>query len=240
MKAKHILKQINHRPFSIPKGSWKFYQEWNKAIFLHWEVEPDDVRPLIPNDMELDTINGKTWISLVAFDMNHIGIRSILKIPHVSDFHEINVRTYVTYKGKPGVYFLSMEGSKRSSCRVLKTLSKFPYRYSKMNRTRDSYSSNNKTFNDSFYVEFDLGNSISQKEDIDNWLTERYVVFQDYSKNIAEYNVHHLEWPLQNITIKNLGINYPRFNAMIDKKPDKIHYSKGVQVLAWQKIRHRL
>ncbi|WP_370477536.1 YqjF family protein [Tamlana flava] len=240
MKAKEILKQKEHRPFDFPENSWKFYQEWNKGIFLHWEVNPELVKPHLPKGMELDTIDGKTWVSLVAFDMNHIGIRSILKIPRVSDFHEINLRIYVIYKGKPGVYFLSMEGSKRSSCKVLRTLSKFPYRFSKIKRTDFSYTSKNKKFDDLFHIEFELGNTIETRSKTDVWLTERYVVFQDYSKNIAEYNVHHLEWPLQDINLKKLDVNYPRFSDLMNNKPDKIHYSKGVQVLAWNKIRHRI
>ncbi|WP_053069180.1 YqjF family protein [Bizionia psychrotolerans] len=144
MKAKSILEQTKHRPFEVPKRSWKFYQEWNDAIFLHWQVEPEAIKPLLPKGIELDTIHGKTWVSLVAFNMNHIGIRSLPKLPHISDFHEINIRIYTVCNGKPSVYFLNMEGSKRSSCKILKSISKFPYQYSKMKRTVFSYESKNK------------------------------------------------------------------------------------------------
>lgn len=30
-----ILEQSTHRPWEIPKNRWKYYQEWNDAIFLH-------------------------------------------------------------------------------------------------------------------------------------------------------------------------------------------------------------
>ena len=234
MKSKDILKHTRHRTYPYPSRPWSFYQEWNQAIFMHWEVPIEKLQPLIPNPFKLDSLNGKTWISLVAFNMNHIGIRSVLKIPHISDFHEINIRTYITYKDKPAVYFLNMEGSKKSSCRVLKSLSKFPYQYSKMSRNAFSFQSKNK-INDAFYAEFRLpGNQIS-KDEIDIWLTERYAVFFKHKNKILEYDVHHKEWPLEAIDIKNIKINYPKFNHLLNNSPDKVHYSKGVQVLTWNK-----
>ncbi|WP_034042524.1 YqjF family protein [Wocania ichthyoenteri] len=240
MKSTEILKQTLHRPFNYPKRSWKFYQEWNEAIFLHWEVNPELIRPYLPKGIELDIINGKTWVSLVAFNMNNIGLKNLPKIPHISDFYEINIRVYVVCNNKPSVYFLSMEGSKRSSCKVLKVLSKFPYRYSKMKRNEANYCSNNTEFNDLFRIKYNLDNLPVKKDKTDLWLTERYAVFQDYKKHIIEYDVHHIEWPMQNISIENLEINYPRFNHLINNHPDKIHFSKGVQVLTWDKIKRKL
>ena len=239
MKASDILKYSKHRPFNYPDRSWKYYQEWNKALFLHWQVKPDSVKEWLPNGLELDTIDGSTWVSLVAFDMNNIGVRSLPKLPHISDFHEINIRIYTKYRGKPSVYFLSIEGGKKSSCKVLKTLSKFPYRYSEMKRTDYSYESKNEDSDDTFFAEYRLGNQI-HKDETDLWLTERYAVFQDYKSNIIEYDVHHLEWPMQSLLIKKLKLNYPKFNHIINNQPNKVHYSRGVQVLTWDKKKHKL
>lgn len=238
MKASEILKQTNHRPFEVPKRPWKFYQEWNKALFLHWEVAPELVEPFIPDALELETLNGKCWISLVAFDMNHIGIRSLPKLPHISNFHEINIRTYIKYNKKPSVYFLSMEGSKKSSCKILKAISKFPYEYANMQRTNFSYQSYHPKANNQFDVIYRLETQAFQKDEIDIWLTERYAVFQDYKNRIIEYDVHHLEWPIQSILIKKLEINYPKFNHLLSNKPNRVHYSKGVNVLTWDKKKH--
>lgn len=240
MRASEILNKTKHRDFEYPKRPWKFYQEWNKAIFLHWELNPETIKPFLPKTIELDTINDKAWVSLVAFDMNHIGIRNIPKIPHVSDFHEINIRTYVKFKGKPSVYFLSMEGSKRSSCKVLKAISKFPYERSKMKRTNFSYESHNSNSNNSLDLIYRLKIEAIKKDDTDKWLTERYAVFQDYKNNLIEYDVHHIEWPMQPIIIKKLELNYPKFNHLLHTNPDRIHYSEGVKVLTWDKRKHKL
>jgi len=240
MHAKDILKQTKHRPFSYPNSPWKFYQEWNNAIFLHWEVTPELIMPLIPKGLDLDTINGKTWVSLVAFDMTNIGIKNLPKAPYISDFHEINIRVYTICKGKHNVHFIGIEGSKKSSCKILKTLSKLPYQYSKMKRTPICYESKNEASNNSFFIEFKLENSSISKDKTDLWLTERYTLVQDQQNTIMEYDVHHLEWPLQVISIEKLEVNYPRFNQLIGHKPDRVHYSSGVKVLTWNKKKHIL
>lgn len=240
MKASEILNSKQHRPFEYPKRSWKFYQEWNKAIFLHWEVEPEAVKALLPDSVTLDTIDGKAWVSIVAFDMNHIGIRSLPRMPHISDFHEINIRTYIICKGKPSVYFLSMEGSKRSSCKILKAISKFPYVRSKMSRTDYSYQSANLKASNSLEFTYRTKMEPCKKDKTDLWLTERYAVFQEYKNKLIEYDVHHVEWPLDEITVKDLKIDYPTYNHLINNSPDRMHYSDGVEVLTWNKRKHSL
>jgi hypothetical protein len=42
---------------------------------------------------------------------------------------------------------------------------------------------------------------------------------------------------MQGITIKNLELDYPKLNPLIENKPDRAHYSSGVQVLTWDKKR---
>jgi len=240
MKTIDILNKINHRPFEIPSHKWIYYQEWNKAVFLHWEVNPNLIKSMLPKGIELDIINGKTWVSLVAFDMNNISVKRTLKPPYIADFQEINIRVYVIYNGKPGVYFLSMEANKQLSCTVLKNTSKLPYRYSKMNRSEFLFQSKNNTYNDSFNLECNIENISIKKDKTDLWLTERYALFQDYKNYIIEYDIHHIEWPIQKINIQKLEINYPRFNHLINDKADKIHYSQGVQVLTWDKTKIKI
>jgi len=237
MNAKDILKQTKHRAFMYPRRSWKFYQEWSKAIFLHWEVDPSLIQSYLPKGMEIDTINEKTWISLVAFDMDHVGVRNMPQLPYISNFQEINIRAYISCNGKPGVYFLNMEGSKWSSCKILGFLSKLPYKHSKMKRLPFSFWSQCETSKDFFYIEFDLENQPILKDETDLWLTERYVLFQEHQSHIIEYEVHHLEWPMQELTIKKMELDYPKFNSLLHNKPDRVHYSTGVQVLTWDKKR---
>lgn len=67
MQAKTILKHTKHRTFEVPSRSWKFYQEWNDAIFLHWKVSLKSIKPFLPKGIQLDTINGDYRFYFVCF-----------------------------------------------------------------------------------------------------------------------------------------------------------------------------
>ena len=229
-----ILEQNAHRPWEIPKDRWRFYQEWNDAIFLHWEVELEELKKFVPKELEIDLFEGKPWVSVVAFAMEEIRPRFLPAFAPISNFFEINVRTYVKTKSKNGVYFLSMEGGKDLSCKVAKLISELPYRYSSIKREMEYYRSSNSEFGDALDIKFKIGQAI-QKTEIDLWLTERYALFQDTKKFINEYEIHHQEWPIREAIIENIELHYPRFEKLIGRKPDLVNYSEGVKVIAWGK-----
>lgn len=237
MTIKEIEKFVDHRPWKLPNKSWKFYQEWNNAIFLHWKVDYEELRKFVPNEIEIDTINGSPWVSLVAFTMEKIRPKYLPQFPPISNFDEINIRTYVKSNNKTGVYFLSIEGGKKLSCKIAKGISELPYRYSKIKRTSNTYESKNSNLGDTFILNYKIGEEIKQKTLLDNWLTERYALFQDTEDSINEFEIHHQEWKMEELGINKLKLNYPRFKELINESPDKIGYSKGVQVIAWDKFK---
>src|SRR5436190_5400053 len=122
-----ILSDTKHRPFDIPPKDWAYYQEWNNALFLHWKVPFDALRQLVPNELNLDTFDGEVYVSLVAFTMQKIRPRNLMSFKFISDFDEINVRTYIDNGNRKGVYFLSIEAGKLLAAFIAKTLSGLPY-----------------------------------------------------------------------------------------------------------------
>lgn len=235
MTIREILRNTQHRPWEIPPENWKYYQEWNKAIFIHYQVNLDELKKWVPEELEIDLFDDKPWISVVAFTMEKIRPRNLPSFPPISNFHEINIRTYIKSNTKTGVYFLSIEGGKKLSCKIAKGISELPYRFSEIKRTQQKYQSVNNEFNDKLNIEFTHGKKVSEKTELDKWLTERYALFHDTDNSINEFEIHHPEWPLNEINLHKLELNYPRFKKLITAKPDKIHYSKGVKVIAWGK-----
>lgn len=233
MTISEILNTTNHRPWDVPRGSWKYYQEWNDGIFLHWQVDYNELRKLVPQDLELDLFQGKPWVSMVAFTMEKIRPKNLPAFPPISAFHEINIRTYVKLDNKRGVYFLSIEGGKKLSCIMAKGISGLPYRFSNITRTKNTYESYNSKLNDKLFLKFSIGDSMPNKTSIDNWLIERYALFQDTEKSINQFDIHHLEWSIREINFEIIEINYSRFKNLINNYPDRVHYSRGVKVLAW-------
>lgn len=235
MTIREILNTTNHRPWNIPKDSWKYYQEWNNSIFLHWQVELKELEKFVPKELEIDLFDGKPWVSVVAFTMEKIRPKHLPSFPPISDFDEINIRTYIKSNNKTGVYFLSIEGGTGLSCKVARGISELPYRFSIIKRTKYKYESSNLEFNDRLKIEYEIGKEKKSKTELDNWLTERYALFQDTEQSINEFEIHHLEWSINEIDLKKLDFDYPRFDNLIKREPDKIHYSYGVKVIAWGK-----
>lgn len=236
MKISKILKQVDHRPCPLPATSWKFYQEWNRAIFLHWKVDFDALRERVPQELEIDLYEGQPWVSLVAFTMENIRPRTLPSFPPVSNFDEINIRTYVKTKGKTGVYFLSIEAGNKISTWLAKTISQLPYRFSNIKRTPTTFHSSNAEYNDQLSFHFEVLETKNKKSQLDKWLTERYALFQDTLTGINQFEIHHLEWPLNQIQLNKLTYKYPRFTSIFKGSPELVHYSSGVKVLAWDKV----
>jgi len=110
MTIREILNTTEHRPWKMPTEKWKFYQEWNNVIFLHWQVELSELKKFVPEELEIDLFGGKPWVSVVTFTMEKIRPKNLPSFAPISDFDEVNIRTYVKSNNKTGVYFLSIEG----------------------------------------------------------------------------------------------------------------------------------
>ena len=236
-KIDHILKEITHRPWEIPKGKWRYYQEWNHVLFFHWALDPEIVKPLIPRGLNLDLLDGKAYISLVPFTMQKIRPRFLPAVSMVSDFHEINLRTYVIKDGKPGVYFINIESEKPFSAFMSRNLSGLPYEKASIQRSEGKYISSNvfkKFFLD---VEFAIREDIATKSAIEKFVTERYALFLERHGELFRYDIHHREWKIKTLEIKKLHLDYklPGLD-LANKQPDLVHYSDGVEVVAWRKV----
>ena len=90
-------------------------QVWHDLLFAHWQVNPDNLRPLVPAPLELDIYDGRAWVAVTPFHMSDVRMRALPPIPGMSAFPELNVRTYVKFGGVPGVFFFSLDAASRSA-----------------------------------------------------------------------------------------------------------------------------
>lgn len=238
MKIKILLSSTSHRPWPIPKTRWKYYQEWNKALFLHWKVDSRELRPFIPDGLAIDFYKDSAWVSLVAFTMERVRPVFLPSFSPVSNFHEVNIRTYVTHNNKPGVFFLSIEAGSRISSHIARKLSELPYRYSKMVRNKNGFSSIRPDTDERLDLRYTVGGPLLRKSGLDLWLTERYALFQNTDHSLNEFEIHHMEWPVYDVRFEDARVHYPAFQTLIGNSPNITHYSPGVQVIAWDKNPH--
>jgi uncharacterized protein YqjF (DUF2071 family) len=52
---------------------------------------------------------------------------NVMDVPFVSAFPEINVRTYVTVGGKPGIFFFSLDADSRLAVAAARRVYRLPY-----------------------------------------------------------------------------------------------------------------
>jgi uncharacterized protein YqjF (DUF2071 family) len=107
-------------------------QTWHDLLFAHWPVSYDAMRPLVPAQLELDPFDGRCWVGVVPFRMSGIRGRGTPAVPGLSRFPELNVRTYVTHGGKPGVYFFSLDAANLLAVWAARKFYHLPYFYADM------------------------------------------------------------------------------------------------------------
>jgi len=235
-QAQKLFKCVDHRPWALPKENWTYYQEWNEAIFLHAKIPLDVLRKWVPQQLIIDTFEGHCYVSLVAFTMEKIQPKYLPALSFISDFHEINLRTYVTLGDKSGVYFLSIEAQKSLSVWVAKSLSGLPYEKSNIVRTQKYYQSVNPTKEKKLEIDFEIKNLITEKKPFDYWVTERYCLYVIKGKYLYRYEIHHKEWELYNISSSMVQLSYTLGNYNLDEHMiESMHYSPGVEVISWSK-----
>lgn len=64
---------------------------WENPIMANYEVEPAILQPYLPNGVELDFYNYKTYVSLVGFLFKKTSLFGV-HIPFFGSFEEINLR----------------------------------------------------------------------------------------------------------------------------------------------------
>src|SRR3954451_18829002 len=112
-------------------------QTWNDLGFFHYAVDPPVLRALVPPALTLDLYQGAAWLSVIPFWMSNIRPPGIPAVPVLSTMPELNVRTYVTYQGKPGIYFFSLDAGSLAAVFGARTAYCLPYFYAQM-RIRQS------------------------------------------------------------------------------------------------------
>lgn len=240
MNTFDILQMQDHRTWKPPSGDWKYYQEWKDVIFLHWEVDESELRRFVPGQLTIDTFQGKAWMSVVAFKTQGVRRRGAPPLPLLSNFYEVNIRTYVKNSYKDGIYFLNLEASKFLSSVLTRFITELPYYYSTIESTVNMFKCVNSEKQSHLHIRYETETTPVQKTELDRWLTERYVLFQDGVDDIVEFNIHHIEWPLQKVKVDTLALSYPSYNFLLEGFPTRVGYSPGVQVLIWEKYKWHL
>ena len=248
MDTTAILQATAHRPYPLPHGSWIMMQSWQNLLFIHFPIPLDILRSLVPAQIELDTFDGQAWMSIVPFRATHTGPRWLPPPPPLfSSFPEINVRTYVTWRGIPGVYFFSLDASNLLAVLGARLFFHLPYfkarmdiqvqqgmfHYQSQRQVASWFSASSAAYEGLYRPNGSV--FFAQQGTLEYWLVERYCLYTVSKKNrLYRVDIHHASWPLQpaeqlskrNTMAAAWGIELP-------DQPPLLHFSKQQDVLFW-------
>jgi len=215
-------------------------QTWHDLLFAHWPVPVQAMRALVPAQLELDAWDGSCWLGVVPFWMSGVRGRGLAGIPGASRFPELNVRTYVTYGGKAGVYFFSLDAASRLAVWAARAFYHLPYFYARMQAERNgesiSYLSRRLETPAEFRGQYRpiAPVELRQPGRVAHWLTERYCLYTVHSGVVYRGDIHHEPWPLQDAQAEI------EFNSMaaavgivLPECPPRLHFARRLDVLIW-------
>jgi uncharacterized protein len=236
-----IFEDVRHREWPLPDAHWILKQTWNDLLFAHWPIARDQLRAVVPQFLELDLFANEAWLSVTPFNVTGFSPRGVPPLPGVSEFSEINVRTYVVYDGMPGVYFFSLDANSAMAVGGASTLFHLPYYLADIRFQQRSVQSFRSRRRRGDGAEFDAEYSPAgppfqpNAGSLEYFLTERYCLYtQDSSANAYRVDIHHAPWELQraeaqisrNTMVEAAGLQLPT-------RAPVLHYARRQDVLIW-------
>lgn len=237
--AHSAFARTDHRPWPVPSSPWMGRQTWHDLLFAHWPVPVESLRRFVPPPLTIQERDGTSWVAVVPFRMSGVTARGLPALPWLSAFPELNVRLYVEYEGRPGVWFLSLDATNPLAVWAARRFFHLPYQKARMS-IRESggtieYHSERMgaRFAGSYAPTSDV--QWAEQGSLDHWLTERYCLYAAAPDgSLWRCEVHHAPWPLQrahatireNTLLEHHGIEAPSVEPLL-------HFSRRLDVVVW-------
>jgi uncharacterized protein len=235
---------VPHRPWPLPRWPWIMRQSWHDVLFAHWPIPVDQLRPAVPPPLPIDTFKGTAWLGIVSFEVRGLRARGAPGIPGASNFLELNVRTYTTVHGKPGVYFFSLDAASALAVFGARLGFVLPYFQANMalqRRGPEIHFRSRRLIRTPAPAEFTaryqpVGAVFNAAPgSLDAFLTERYCLYVvDNQGRVYRTEINHQPWPLQraeaelttNTMTQQIGVTLPVVAPAL-------HYASQQDVAVW-------
>jgi uncharacterized protein YqjF (DUF2071 family) len=237
-----LLLETAHRPIPMPSAPWAIKQRWHDMLFAHWPLAPEKLRPLVPPELELGLREGTAYVAVAPSWMSGIRGRLAPPLPFFYKFCELNVRTYVRYKGVPGVYFFSLDAASLPAVVGARTVYKLPYRHAAMliRSSGESFEYSSSRLEPPRPANFQAryrpvsAPRVREKGSLEYFLTERYCLYTVNHGQVRRAHIHHMPWQLQDAEAE-FDVNTMALAAGIELPETKplLHFSRNIDVLAW-------
>ena len=221
-------------------------QTWHDLLFAHWPVDAEALRERVPAEFDLDLFEGTAWLAIVPFHMTNVAPRGVPSLPWISEFPELNVRTYVRVDDKPGIYFFSLDAGSTLAVQAARSLLNLPYYSATMRVTPKAPNIDYDSRRDASTLASlsgsyrPVGAAFEAIEgSLEYFLTERYCLYNlDHRDRPYRLDIHHPPWPLQlaeaeftrNTMAEAAGLSLPAVKPLL-------HFARRQDMVAWAPTR---
>jgi uncharacterized protein YqjF (DUF2071 family) len=232
------------RPWPVPRRPWVLPMVWHDLLFAHWPVPASPLRDRLPAGLELDLHEGQAWLGVVPFRMTGIRPRGFPHVPGLSSFIELNLRTYVTAGGRPGVWFLSLDASNPVAVQLARWSFRLPYFRAAMSCRADGAAieyRSRRTHSGVPPAEFAGRYQPSGAPftalpgSFEAWLIERYCLYTTGPQGrIRRGEIDHAPWQLQRAEAEFRINDMTRLAGLdLPSQPPHLLFSRQLAVRAW-------
>lgn len=224
--------------------------QWKHLVMLNFPIDPTILLPYVPKNTELDSFQGQTYVSLVAFMFLQTRVLGIA-IPFHQNFEEVNLRFYVKRiingQIRRGVVFIKEIVPKPAIAYVARTLYNenyiaLPmkhqiagkhYRYEWKHRSEWNYI--NVQSDDTFYP--------LRSDTLEEFITEHYFGYVKMRNGeTTEYEVKHPSWQVASANDVDFKVNTAdiygkNFVDALAQKPTSVFVANGSAIEVYKGIR---
>lgn len=214
-------------------------QRWERLLFLHWPVDAEALRRVVPGSLDIDTYQGVAYVGLVPLVMRAI---RPARVPEALglNFLETNLRTYVHIQGRdPAVYFFSLDASSRIAVEIARKQSGLPYYHARMRLVQQGAETvtalrRHGPDGPTFVARYRIGEPLgpSRPGTLEHFLLERYLLHVERGGTLWTMQVHHQPYPAQRADVLELreGLCAAAGLPPVPGLPPLAHYAPGVDV----------
>jgi hypothetical protein len=226
-----------------PGGLHLMRQTWAKLLFMHWRLSAETLRARVPAELEIDTYDGAAWIAVTPFTIPDMRASFLPPVPGLSAMHELNVRTYVHYRGVPGIYFFSLDASSALAVFGARTFYLLPYLTADIRLRQEGNAISyhlRRTHAGAPAARFDarwtFGGRLpeSRPGSLEFFLTERYCFYTTRGESVFRCRIHHAPWPLSSAEVSTYHSTMIESHGLpAPDGPPLVHYAEAVTTDIW-------
>jgi uncharacterized protein len=215
------------------------WQRWHEILFLHWRVPPAALRPFVDRRLEVEVADGSAWVSLTPFTMRDARVRGLPRLPFLTAFDELNLRTYVRAAGVSGIWFFSLDAASAPAVALARATLGLPYFRARMARSTSGITHRYEAERlapgprpAALRAVWSIGPAFPDPPGaLDEFLADRHALYSTRAGALLRVRVRHAPWRLSDVHLEALDQSITRVASVdVAARPALARFSEGVDV----------